>query len=200
MIMKNMKNLIFWWVVIILSFGSSFAQLYPPTTNWDEGSSNSSSPWDVSTPSWPENRNTQDATKQEEITIPYRPWEWPINWWELQEVVVQGKDLSKTCKWIKLNTDVPFVWRCIGTTTSDKTTQLNAFPKLMWAMMRLIMTVIMVLSILMIVVAGVMMTTGGVEKGNYTKGLEIIKKVAVGIALLWASGVILKLINPNFFV
>ena len=51
-------------------------------------------------------------------------------------------------------------------------------------MMRLIMTVSMVLSILMIVVAGVMMTTGGVEKGNYTKGLEIIKKVAVGIALL----------------
>jgi hypothetical protein len=51
-------------------------------------------------------------------------------------------------------------------------------------MMRLIMTVIMVLSILMIVVAGVMMTTGGFEKGNYTKGLEIIKKVAVGIALL----------------
>lgn len=66
--------------------------------------------------------------------------------------------------------------------------------------MKLIMTIIMVMAILMIVAAGVMMTTGGYDKGNYSKGLEILKKVAVGMALLGASGVILKLINPNFFV
>jgi hypothetical protein len=29
--------------------------------------------------------------------------------------------------------------------------------------------------------------------------MDIIEKVAVGMALLGASGVILKLINPNFF-
>lgn len=104
------------------------------------------------------------------------------------------------CKWIKLNTDVPFVGKCIGTTTDSKTNQINAFPKLMWAMMKLIMTIIMVMSLLMIVAAWVMMTTGGYDKGNYSKGLEILKKVAVGMALLGASGVILKLINPNFFV
>lgn len=53
--------------------------------------------------------------------------------------------------------------------------------------MKLIMTVILVISLLMIVAAGVMMTTGGYEKGNYSKGLEMIKKVAIGIALLGAS-------------
>ena len=43
------------------------------------------------------------------------------------------------------------------------------------------------------------MTTACAKSGNYTKGMDIIQKVAVGMALLGASGVILKLINPNFF-
>ena len=101
---------------------------------------------------------------------------------------------GKTCSGIKLNTDVPFVGNCIETTKGgDKTNQINAFPKLMWAMMKLLMT------LLMIVAAGVMMTTAWAKSGNYTKGMDIIQKVAVGMALLGASGVILKLINPNFF-
>ena len=107
---------------------------------------------------------------------------------------------GKTCSGIKLNTDVPFVGNCIETTKGgDKTNQINAFPKLMWAMMKLLMTVILVMSLLMIVAAGVMMTTAWLESRNYTKGMDIIEKVAVGMALLGASGVIPKLINPNFF-
>ena len=58
----------------------------------------------------------------------------------------------------------------------------------------------MIMSLLMIVIGGVLMTTGGREKSNYSKGMDMIKKVAYGMALLGASGVILKLINPNFFV
>lgn len=104
------------------------------------------------------------------------------------------------CKGIKLNTKVPFIGNCIGTTTNATTTQLNAFPHLMGGLMKLVMVIILVMSLLMIVVAGVMMTTGGFEKSNYSKGMDLIKKVAYGLALLGASGVILKLINPNFFV
>ena len=37
-----------------------------------------------------------------------------------------------------------------------------------------------------------MVTSSGYDSGNYNK-------VATGLALLGASGVILKLINPNFF-
>ncbi len=107
---------------------------------------------------------------------------------------------NSVCKGIKLNTKVPFVGDCIGTTASSTTTQLNAFPHLMGGLMKLVMVVILVMSLLMIVVAGVMMTTGGFEKSNYSKGMDLIKKVAYGLALLGASGVILKLINPNFFI
>lgn len=186
MIMKNMKNLIFVFLFSIFAITSSssvFAdKINGINPDLEEGATETTSTV----------KGTYEQVAQKNG--------WDNNNWDSKNGNGWDTKEEKVCKWIKLNTDVPFVWRCIGTTTSDKTTQLNAFPKLMWAMMRLIMTVIMVLSILMIVVAGVMMTTGGFEKGNYTKGLEIIKKVAVGIALLWASGVILKLINPNFFV
>ncbi len=106
------------------------------------------------------------------------------------------------CKGIKLNTDVPFVGNCIETTKQTKegsTTQINAFPKLMWAMMRLLMMVILIMSVLMIIAGGVLLTMKGSVK-QVEDGMALIQKVAVGMALLGASGVILKLINPNFFV
>jgi len=106
------------------------------------------------------------------------------------------------CEWIKLNTNVPFVWNCIDVSTKGedgKTTPVNAFPKLMWSMMNLLMTVILVMSLLLIVYAWVLMTMEGSVQVSQTKWLDIIKKVAVWLALLWASWVILKVINPNFF-
>lgn len=105
------------------------------------------------------------------------------------------------CCGIRLNTDFPFIGKCIGVTADNGNgaTQIDAFPRLAGWLMKLIITIIMVISVLMIVAAGVMMTTGGYDKSNYTKGVTWIKAVAQAMALLWASGVILKLINPNFF-
>ena len=57
----------------------------------------------------------------------------------------------------------------------------------------------MLMSLIIIIIAGVMVTSSGYDSGNYQKGLDLINKVATGLALLGASGVILKLINPNFF-
>ena len=105
-----------------------------------------------------------------------------------------------TCKGIKLNTDVPFIGNCIETTKKENaTTQLNAFPRLMGAMMKLIMMTILIMSFLMIVAGGVLLTMKGSVK-QVEDGMALIQKVAIGMALLGASGVILKLINPNFFV
>ena len=118
--------------------------------------------------------------------------DWVITNIAPDSVVVEG------CYWIKLNTKVPFVWNCISFTGVNATTPINAFPKLMWAMMNLMMTVIMVMSLLLIVYAGVLMTMEwSVSKQG--EGMSIIKKVATWMALLWASWVILKLINPHFF-
>ena len=106
------------------------------------------------------------------------------------------------CLWIKLNTNFPFLWNCIKTREcwEDATTPVNAFPKLMWALMNLLMTVILIMSLLMIVYSWVLMTTWWYSTSNYTKGIWLLWQVAKWMALLWASWVILKVINPNFFV
>lgn len=119
----------------------------------------------------------------------------------LKEIIKKnGTELPEPCKGIKLNTDFPFIWRCIGlSSTAEGANQTNAFAYMVKAIMKFIITIIMVVSVLMIVAAGVLMTTEGYEKGSYTKGMGMIKTVAQALALLGASGVILKLINPNFF-
>ena len=111
---------------------------------------------------------------------------------------------------MKLNTNVPFIGRCIvfnesaadpnttsanssvaGTTTIN---QLNAFPVLLSGLMKIGLTVILVGSFLVLVVAGVMIASGD-AKG----GIGWIERVVIAIATLGAIGAILKLINPNFF-
>ena len=116
-------------------------------------------------------------------------------------VFAEGETKTE-CKGIKLNTNVPFVWNCIevnDSTSTTSTTPLNAFPKLMWSMMNLLMTVIMVMSLLLIVYAWVLMTMEWAPLKITQKWMDIITKVATWLALLWASWVILKVINPNFF-
>ncbi|MDD2536995.1 MAG: hypothetical protein PHU61_00705 [Candidatus Absconditabacteria bacterium] len=107
------------------------------------------------------------------------------------------------CCGIKLNTDVPFIGNCItmGKSNSSGTTvtQLNAFEKLMSGLMQIATSFILIVSFLLIIVAGIMMTMGGVDSGNFKKGKDRIFKVAAALALLGMAGVILKIINPTFF-
>lgn len=127
-------------------------------------------------------------------------------------------DPSKRCCGIKLNTYVPFVcdddpgndrgektYRCCiqfvnsnGVSTADSTTQvnqLNAFPFLISWLMKILMVAILVVSFGAIVVWGLMMTI----PWQYSTGKNLIIHVVWAIAILWASGVILFMINPNFF-
>lgn len=113
----------------------------------------------------------------------------------------ESRCICKVSGGIVLNTDVPFIGNCInlrgtGIQSPDGTTvtPVNAFPTLMQALSKIIMSVIMVVWFLCILIGGVMMTTGDYEWG---KGL--IKHVVIAMALLGASGAILRLINPNFF-
>lgn len=113
---------------------------------------------------------------------------------------------ASNCSGIKLNTDVPFIGNCIyfgkteGTGDNKKISQLDAFPYLISGLMKIVMTAILVISFVLIVVAGVMISASGISPNAYKTGMKLIEKVAIGIALLGASGVILKIINPNFFV
>lgn len=117
------------------------------------------------------------------------------------------KDVSWTCQpcsnkdvccGVKLNTDVPFIWNCIelgqANWTTGKITEANAFPTLIAWLTKLLMTVILIVCFLVVIVAWVLWTTWDSKKGK-----ELIKWVAIALALLGASGVILRLVNPNFF-
>ena len=119
-------------------------------------------------------------------------------------------DPTKKCCGILLNTVVPFIGDCIEMTTqndvsssNDSNTstvnQLNAFPFLMMGLSKIVVTVILIFSFLIIIAAWLMMTTWVYSEQNYKKGMERVQKVVVGLILLWASGLILKLINPSFF-
>lgn len=104
------------------------------------------------------------------------------------------KDIKGECKGIKLNTDFPLIWNCIGT-TSDWVNATNAFPVMVTALTKIVMQVILVVCLILIIVWWIFIASD--EKLGKWK--ELIKKVAIVILLLWFSSVILKLINPNFF-
>ena len=106
---------------------------------------------------------------------------------------------SDVCCGVKLNTNVPFIGKCLEDeqySGQDPTvvTQERAFPVLMGSLTQILVTVILIVSFVLIVVGGIMIATG-----NPKGGKDLLMKVVIGIALLGASGVILRLINPNFF-
>ena len=101
------------------------------------------------------------------------------------------------CCGIKLNTKIPFIGDCIESSSQASgavITETTAFPVLVTALVKILISVILIASFVLIVVAGVMRATGNAKWGK-----DMIVKVAIWLAILWASGVILRLINPNFF-
>lgn len=119
---------------------------------------------------------------------------------EIDKKLNQKEQKKVTCKPIKLNTYFPFLWDKIGCNGTEPINQTTAFAYMIKGLMKLVITIIMVVSFLMIVAAGVLMASAWPDTSKYSNGLGIIKNVATALALLGASGVILKLINPNFFV
>ncbi len=95
------------------------------------------------------------------------------------------------CEWVDLNTYVPFIWDCLE--------EDDWFADLIWGLSNILVTGIIVVALVALVVGGVMMTMWWAEQSLYSKWKELLIKVAVGIFLLWASWVILYMINPNFF-
>lgn len=106
------------------------------------------------------------------------------------------------CCGVKLNTAVPFIGNCIETKTDNPESTLTeetAFPVLMSSLTKILVTVILIVSFVLIVVWGIMIASAWANPANASAGKKLIMKVVIGIALLGASGVILRLINPNFF-
>lgn len=107
------------------------------------------------------------------------------------------KDQSWECKWVKLNTDFPIIWNCIWDTPKENPT--NAFPTMIWAITKIIMSLILVVCFIMIIYAGIQWASDNPWTRKSWWAKWTIAKVAIVILLLWFSWVILRLINPNFF-
>ncbi len=105
-----------------------------------------------------------------------------------------------------LNTDIPFIGQCILKSTNmdeavgtSSVPDLNtAFPRLMSGLSRLLMALIMVAWLCAIVVWWFMIAASWVADTK-EKGKQLVIWVVVVFVLLWASWLILNLINPNFF-
>ncbi len=121
-------------------------------------------------------------------------------------------DPAQQCCGIKLNTNVPWIWRCIefgATNNTNKTVTneygdgnttitvnvLNAFPVLMSALWKIFLTVFFLFDFWVLIYAWTK-----IASWDYEGGKKRIYRVAIWLALVGASWVILHAINPNFFL
>jgi hypothetical protein len=104
-----------------------------------------------------------------------------------------NKKSCEECHGIKLNTNFPIIWNCIEI-NGAATNPTNAFPYMIWALTKIVMSLILVVCLIFVIWAGILRSA---DKPDQAK--KMLKRVAITILLLWSSGVILKLVNPNFF-
>ena len=182
--MKNFRNLLLlitififlWWTVKWDEFvqeswaGETFTKISDGYL--DEGSNNGSD--DIIIPF------TEEWSKSEEAQ-------------KVKEQKESQENCNGWCCWIKLNTNFPIIWNCIDTKGS-KTNPTNAFPYMVGALTKIVMSLVLVICFILIIISGIKYASDDPKGGR-----DLIKKVAITILLLWFSWVILRLINPNFF-
>ncbi len=104
--------------------------------------------------------------------------------------------------YIELNTNIPFIGQCIKKTAdpdSQEPTAGNSFGLLLGGLMKIAMTAVLIIAFLAVLIGGVMIAGGGMKSEWLSSGKKLIVSVILGILLLGVSGIILNVINPNFF-
>ena len=123
-------------------------------------------------------------------------------WWKVyaqQNASNTGTtNTGTTCSGIKLNTNFPIIWNCIEI-DKDWENPTNVFPYMIWALTKIIMSLILVVCFILIIYSGILWASSWDNNSRATEAKWILKKVAIVILLLWFSWAILRLINPNFF-
>ena len=118
-------------------------------------------------------------------------------WWNVYAQQT-ASNTGTTCIGIKLNTNFPIIWNCIEI-DKDWENPTNVFPYMMWALTKIIMSLILVVCFILIIYSGILWASSWDNNSRATEAKWILKKVAIVILLLWFSWAILRLINPNFF-
>ncbi len=175
--------------------------------------------WQTNCPAWQVYDTTINACVIPEVTVTWVNCKWGkiVNWIckcpEGTTRVAEKWCLACSDPWvccgIQLNTSIPFIWDCIEfgkkeSTESQSTeemviTQEEAFPTLMGYLIKILFTIILLWSFIAILTGGVMISAAWADEQRAAKGKKLIINVIVALAILGTSGVILRLINPNFF-
>ena len=172
--MKNkiLSYLLGWFLAILLNLPYRYVH-----ADCADQCKNTSGPTEYTT--CMSNCNQKQQQKQEEK-----------DWWE-------KKDWWSKCNWIKLNTNFPIIWNCIWDDEGEDATK--AFPSMIWAFTKIVMALILVVCFILIIYAGILWASDNPWSWTWKWAKWILARVAITILLLWFSGAILKLINPNFF-
>lgn len=126
----------------------------------------------------PTQRQAEDQSMAAYQAQQWNQSQW-ANWW---------------CDWVSLNTDVPYVGKCLRKSEAG-----SAFPVLMSWLSKIVITLIMVIGFLMILIWWVLITASGASSKLQWDWKALIMRVVTWIILLWISWMILHAINPNFF-
>ena len=200
-----LHTLMFWWLIFFMT-SLTFAQTQPaawPNINGCKGLTDGYSFVDTNfqnpTEGYMEDCSCKPKYKKITKTIQNASG-------VTQNITVCEECNKDTCNCgVKLNTDIPFIVSCLmygntnninengdGTTTVNG---INAFPILMGALIRLLVSIILIASFGTIIVGWFMMTI----PEQFKTGKDLVMKVVWTIASLWSLWIILYLINPNFF-
>lgn len=117
-------------------------------------------------------------------------------------ITAQTGEIDDCADGIKLTTPIPFIGDCILKTSSsdtqNRTNIINAFPRLMWGLTRILMTIILVGAFIGILVGWLMIASHGFT-GKQSEWKDLLIKIVAALALVGIMGAILNAINPNFF-
>lgn len=102
---------------------------------------------------------------------------------------IESSNKCVACPWIRLNTNIPFIWNCIPTST-----QTEVFPVFIGGLIQFTMSLLVLIWFICIIIGGIKISLWDTWWWR-----DLIMKVVYAMAALWASWVILKIINPNFF-
>ena len=118
--------------------------------------------------------------------------------WDLEEALIEWWDTTvwqtEWWKCIELNTDIPWVWKCISTDNANE-----ALWSMMWWLMKLLLNITVAVAFIAVIASWIMVSVSWVSQSTAWKWKELLKKVVIGIILLGLSGIILHTLNPNFF-
>ncbi len=106
------------------------------------------------------------------------------------------EDCEKACQaqeCLELNTSFPFIGRFICVEREQ------VFPQTVSGLTTIVLVLWFTIGVVVLIAWGVLIASSGWNQGRFDKWKDLVFKVLLAIVLLGLAGVLLHMINPNFF-